>query len=84
MCIRDSHGFSQFRLPIETQQTPNKAPKRLQPGLNLDTSFGDPNWRALLEGPWIYLILPVKTQNSTQFSELFLSKSKFDLKKYDK
>ena len=41
----------QIRLPTETQQTPNKAPKRLQPGLNLDTSFGDPNWRALLEGP---------------------------------
>ena len=34
----------QIRLPTETQQTPNKAPKRLQPGLNLDTSFGDLNW----------------------------------------
>jgi hypothetical protein len=67
-----------------TNQTPNRSPtadpskasKRLQPGLNLDTSFGDLNctphvessfgelfWRALLEGPRIYLILPVKTQN---------------------
>ena len=34
----------QIRLPKETQQTPNKAPKRLQPFLNLDTSFGDLNW----------------------------------------
>ena len=31
----------QIRLPTETQQTPNKAPKRLQPGLDLDTSFED-------------------------------------------
>ena len=94
----------QIRLPTKTQQTPNKAPKRLQQGLNLDTSFENLNWvphlessfgelfwrallessfgelfwraalRALLEGPWIYLILPVKTQNSTQFSGFFLSK----------
>ena len=34
----------QIRLPTETQQTPNKAPKRFQPGLNLDTSFGELNW----------------------------------------
>ena len=34
----------QIRLQTETQQTPIKAPKRLQAGLNLDTSFGDLNW----------------------------------------
>ena len=34
----------QIRLQTETQQTLNKTPKRLQPGLNLDTSFWDLNW----------------------------------------
>ena len=81
----------QIRLPTETQQTPDKAPKRFQPGLDLDTSLGELNWiphvkrelywRALLEGPRIHLILIVKTHNSTQFSGFFLSKSKFYLKK---
>ena len=34
----------QIRLPTDTQQTPNNAPKRIQRGLNLDTSFEDLNW----------------------------------------
>ena len=33
----------QIRLPTDTQKTPNNAPKRLQRGLNLDTSFEDLN-----------------------------------------
>ena len=32
----------QIRIPTETQQTPNKVPKRLQPGLNLDILY----WRS--------------------------------------
>ena len=66
----------QIRLPTETQQTPNKAPKRLQPGLNLDTSFGDLNWnlmwRALLEssfgGP---MNLSDFTCQNTKFNSIF-------------
>ena len=45
-------------------------------------------WRALLEssfeGTMNLFDLSVKTQYLTQFSGFFLSKSKFDLKKYDK
>ena len=76
----------------DSQLKPNKLTTRLQKDFNqvliyilhLEILIGYLMWRALLEGPWIYLILPVKTQNSTQFSGFFLSKSKFDLKKYDK
>ena len=66
----------QIRLPTETQQTPIKAPKRLQAGLNLDTSFGDLNWiphvessfgelfwRALLEGSFGGTILRDHSMN---------------------
>ena len=75
----------QIRLLTETQQTPDKAQKRFQPGLNLDTSFGDLNWIPHVESSLrgTMNLLDFTCQN-TKFNSIFLSKSKFDLKKYDK
>ena len=38
------HGFLKSDSQQTNQQTPNNAPKRIQRGLNLDTSFEDLNW----------------------------------------
>ena len=79
----------------DPQQTPNKVligPHKTQPGCNLDTSSGELFWIALMESSfgellwrdhefiWIYLS---KHKIQLNFLDFFLSKSKFDLKKYD-
>ena len=59
----------QIRLPTKTQQTPNKAPKRLQQGLNLDTSFENLNWVPHLESSFGELFWRALLESS--FGELF-------------